>query len=159
MFVSIRLIPLSRLAMISAPTTEPAIVPSPPMSDVPPMTAAASIAIGGSYDPTDVKNIDRVYLGTDEDGKDMYIERVQALVDEWSECNCIASGVDCPCDHDRSIDPACAAEGMKHYRAICFVIGQMIGDAPGDCMNAPASAGLEEYIAHEFGIMDASRCS
>ncbi len=54
---------------------------------------------------------------------------------------------------------ACAAEGMKHYRAICFVIGQMIGDAPGDCMNAPASAGLEGYISHEFGIMDASRCS
>jgi hypothetical protein len=36
------------------------------------MTAAASIAIGGKYDPTDVKNIDRVYLGTDDDGKEMY---------------------------------------------------------------------------------------
>ena len=36
------------------------------------MTAAASIAIGGKYDPTDVKHIDQVYLGTDKDGKEMY---------------------------------------------------------------------------------------
>jgi hypothetical protein len=36
------------------------------------MTAAASIAIGGKYDPTDVKHIDQVYLGTDKEGKEMY---------------------------------------------------------------------------------------
>ena len=36
------------------------------------MTAATSIAIGGKYDPTDVKHIDQVYLGTDKDGKEMY---------------------------------------------------------------------------------------
>jgi hypothetical protein len=36
------------------------------------MTAAASIAIGGKYDPDDVKHLDQVYLGTDDKGKDMY---------------------------------------------------------------------------------------
>jgi hypothetical protein len=36
------------------------------------MTAAASIAIGGKYDPTDIRHIDQVYLGTDKDGKEMY---------------------------------------------------------------------------------------
>lgn len=36
------------------------------------MTAAVSIAIGGRYDPTDIKHIDQVYLGKDEKGKDMY---------------------------------------------------------------------------------------
>lgn len=36
------------------------------------MTAATSIAIGGKYDPTDIKHIDQVYLGKDEKGKDMY---------------------------------------------------------------------------------------
>lgn len=36
------------------------------------LTAAASIAIGGKYDPTDVKHLDQVYLGTDEQGKEMY---------------------------------------------------------------------------------------
>jgi hypothetical protein len=35
-------------------------------------TAAASIYIGGKYDPTDVKHLDQVYLGTDKDGKEMY---------------------------------------------------------------------------------------
>ena len=38
------------------------------------MTAAASIAIGGKYDPTDIKHIDQVYLGTDKDGKEMYAD-------------------------------------------------------------------------------------
>jgi ADP-Ribosyltransferase in polyvalent proteins len=36
------------------------------------MTAAVSIATGGKYDPTDIKHIDQVYLGTDKDGKEMY---------------------------------------------------------------------------------------
>jgi hypothetical protein len=36
------------------------------------MTAAASIFIGGKYDPTDVKHLDQVYLGTDDQGKEMY---------------------------------------------------------------------------------------
>lgn len=36
------------------------------------MTAAASIALGGKYDPTDIKHIDQVYLGKDQQGKDMY---------------------------------------------------------------------------------------
>ena len=35
-------------------------------------TAAASYYIGGKYDPTDVKHLDQVYLGTDKDGKEMY---------------------------------------------------------------------------------------
>lgn len=38
------------------------------------MTAAASIAIGGKYDPTDIKHLDQVYLGTDKDGKEMYAD-------------------------------------------------------------------------------------
>jgi hypothetical protein len=38
------------------------------------LTAAASIAIGGKYDPTDIKHIDQVYLGTDKDGKEMYAD-------------------------------------------------------------------------------------
>jgi hypothetical protein len=38
------------------------------------MTAAMSIAIGGKYDPSDTKNMDRVYLGTDEHGKEMYAD-------------------------------------------------------------------------------------
>lgn len=36
------------------------------------MTAAASIAIGGKYDPSDTKHMDQVYLGTDQNGKEMY---------------------------------------------------------------------------------------
>jgi hypothetical protein len=36
------------------------------------MTAAASIYVGGKYDPTDIRHIDQVYLGTDQDGKEMY---------------------------------------------------------------------------------------
>jgi hypothetical protein len=36
------------------------------------MTAAASIFIGGSYDPSDVKHLDQVYMGEDKDGKKMY---------------------------------------------------------------------------------------
>lgn len=36
------------------------------------MTAAASIAIGGKYDPSDTKHMDQVYLGKDEKGKEMY---------------------------------------------------------------------------------------
>jgi len=37
------------------------------------MTAAMSIAIGGKYDPSDLQNLDRVYLGIDKDGKKMYV--------------------------------------------------------------------------------------
>jgi hypothetical protein len=36
------------------------------------MTAAASIMIGGKYDPADIRHIDQVYLGKDKDGKEMY---------------------------------------------------------------------------------------
>lgn len=35
-------------------------------------TAAASTYFGGKYDPSDVRHMDQVYLGTDKDGKEMY---------------------------------------------------------------------------------------
>ena len=38
------------------------------------MTAAMSMSIGGKYDPTDIKHLDQVYLGTDKDGKEMYAD-------------------------------------------------------------------------------------
>jgi hypothetical protein len=38
------------------------------------MTAAASIFVGGKYDASDVKNLDRVFLGIDKDGKKMYAD-------------------------------------------------------------------------------------
>jgi hypothetical protein len=37
------------------------------------MTAGMSLAIGGKYDPTDIRHIDQVYLGKDKDGKEMYV--------------------------------------------------------------------------------------
>lgn len=47
-----------------------------------------------------------------------------------------------------------AAEAMKEYRAICWVIATIAASPPGDCKHWDVTPEMAPYIDREFGLVD-----